>query len=129
MLTASLVTPRLDSLLDSEIQYTNFVQYQDWAWDAFLAINSTCHVGSGYSGLENVNIARGAGFDNEQESFLFAEVLKYSYMIHAEGELNESHAGPRTSTDKTLDADWQVKADGSNKFVFNTEAHPFKIAG
>ena len=50
-------------------------------------------------------------------------------MIHAEGELNESHAGPRTSTDKTLDADWQVKADGSNKFVFNTEAHPFKIAG
>ncbi|KAF3395669.1 putative mannosyl-oligosaccharide alpha-1,2-mannosidase 1B [Talaromyces pinophilus] len=90
---------------------TGDTKYQDWAWDAFLAINSTCHVGSGYSGLDNVNIAGGAGFDNEQESFLFAEVLKYSYMIHAE------------------DADWQVKADGSNKFVFNTEAHPFKIAG
>lgn len=65
---------------------TKALKYQDWAWDAFLAINSTCHVGSGYSGLENVNIAGGDGFDNEQESFLFAEVLKYSYMIHAEGE-------------------------------------------
>lgn len=87
MLTASLVTPRLISLIDPKIIYTNIVQYQDWAWDAFLAINSTCHVGSGYSGLDNVNIAGGAGYDNEQESFLFAEVLKYSYMIHAEGEL------------------------------------------
>lgn len=86
MLTASLVTLRLVPLLDFRND-THVVQYQDWAWDAFLAINSTCHVGSGYSGLDNVNIAGGAGFDNEQESFLFAEVLKYSYMIHAEGEL------------------------------------------
>ncbi|EEA26373.1 glycosyl hydrolase 47-like protein [Talaromyces marneffei ATCC 18224] len=90
---------------------TGETKYQDWAWDAFLAINSTCHIGSGYSGIKDVNVAGGAGYDNEQESFFFAEVLKYSYMIHAE------------------DADWQVKADGSNKFVFNTEAHPFKIVG
>lgn len=92
MLTASLVTPRLASFLTlSEFKYTNVIKYQDWAWDAFLAINSTCHVGSGYSGIENVNIAGGDGFDNVQESFLFAEVLKYSYMIHAEGKFYESH--------------------------------------
>ncbi|KAH8698780.1 mannosidase MsdS [Talaromyces proteolyticus] len=84
-------------------------KYREWAWDAYLAINSTCHTGSGYAGLNNVNIAGGGGFDNEQESFLFAEVLKYSYLIQAE------------------DADWQVQADGSNKFVFNTEAHPIRV--
>lgn len=29
-------------------------------------------------------------------------------------------------TDET-DAEWQVQADGSNKFVFNTEAHPIRV--
>lgn len=86
-------------------------KYRDWAWDAFLAINSTTHVGSGYSGIENVNVVGGNGFDNVQETFLFAEVLKYAYMIHAD------------------DADWQVKANGKNQFVFNTEAHPVLIVG
>lgn len=35
---------------------------------------------------------------------------RYSYLIQAEEE------------------DWQVKADHTNKFVFNTEAHPLRIA-
>ena len=26
------------------------------------------------------------------------------------------------------ESDFQVKADGTNKYVFNTEAHPVKIA-
>lgn len=58
--------------------------YQEWAWEAFLAINSTCRVGSGYSSIKNVNVVGGGGFSNFQESFWFAEVLKYSYLIHAE---------------------------------------------
>jgi mannosyl-oligosaccharide alpha-1,2-mannosidase len=37
-------------------------------------------------------------------------LTRYSYLIHAE------------------EADWQVKADHTNKFVFNTEAHPVRIA-
>ena len=57
--------------------------YQDWAWDAFLAINETCKVGKGYSSVRDVNAKGGGGFANEQESFLFAEVLKYTYMIHS----------------------------------------------
>jgi Glycosyl hydrolase family 47 len=61
-------------------------KYRDWAWDAFVAVNSTTHVGSGYSGIKDVNVAGGDGFDNEQETFLFAEVLKYAYMIHADGK-------------------------------------------
>jgi mannosyl-oligosaccharide alpha-1,2-mannosidase len=90
---------------------TGDTKYQDWAWDAYLAINSTTHVGSGYSSIEDVNVKGGGGFSDFQESFWFAEVLKYSYLIQAP------------------DAEWQVSKDGKNKWVFNTEAHPFKVAG
>ena len=58
-------------------------KYQDWAWDAFLAVNETCRVGKGFSSVKNVNVKGGGGFANEQESFLFAELLKYIYLIHA----------------------------------------------
>lgn len=58
--------------------------YQEWAWEAYLAINATCRVGSGYSSINDVDQVGGGGFQNFQESFWFAEVLKYSYLIHAE---------------------------------------------
>ncbi|KAK4241744.1 glycoside hydrolase [Achaetomium macrosporum] len=90
---------------------TGETKYQDWAWEAFQAVNRTCRVGSGYSSIADVNKPDGGGFSDFQESFWFAEVLKYSYLIHAE------------------DAAWQVKADHTNQFVFNTEAHPVRIAG
>ncbi|KAK9775391.1 putative alpha-1,2-Mannosidase [Seiridium cardinale] len=87
-------------------------KYQDWAWDAFLAINTTCSVGDiGFTAISNVNAPGGGEKYDEQESFFFAEVLKYSYMIQAE------------------EAEWQVSPDRDNTWVFNTEAHPFKIAG
>ncbi|KAB5583110.1 glycoside hydrolase [Coniochaeta sp. 2T2.1] len=89
---------------------TGDTKYQEWAWEAFLRINETCRVGSGYSSINDVNVEGGGGWSDFQESFWFAEVLKYSYLIHAE------------------EADWQVKADHTNKFVFNTEAHPVRIA-
>jgi mannosyl-oligosaccharide alpha-1,2-mannosidase len=84
-------------------------KYQDWAWDAFLKINATCSIGSGFSAITNVNAAGGGQYFDFQESFWFAEVLKYSYLIQA----NES--------------DVQVQVKG-NKFVYNTEAHPVKVA-
>ncbi|KAI1826756.1 glycoside hydrolase family 47 protein [Xylaria intraflava] len=86
-------------------------KYQDWAWDAFMSINSTCRAGVGYSSINNVNAAGGGGFSDDQESFWFAEVLKYSYLIQAG------------------DAPYQVNANHNNQFVFNTEAHPMKVAG
>lgn len=58
-------------------------QYRDWAWNAFVAINSTARVGSGFAELQDVNAADGGGFNDFQDSFWFAEVLKYSYLIHA----------------------------------------------
>lgn len=61
--------------------------YQEWAWEAYVAINETCRVGSGYSSINDVNAEAGGGWQNFQESFWFAEVLKYSYLIHAEVRL------------------------------------------
>jgi len=83
-------------------------KYQEWAWDAFLAVNKTCAIGSGYSAVADVTAPYGGAFYDNQESFWFAEVLKYSYLIQAE------------------DSDFQVKFS-DNKFVFNTEAHPLRV--
>ncbi|KAI0553087.1 glycoside hydrolase family 47 protein [Xylaria curta] len=90
---------------------TGDTKYQDWAWDAFLNINKTCSAGVGFSAVTNVNAPNGGSFYDSQESFWFAEVLKYSYLIQA-GE-----------------APYQVNADHNNQWVFNTEAHPVKVAG
>ncbi|ELR05560.1 hypothetical protein GMDG_07480 [Pseudogymnoascus destructans 20631-21] len=84
-------------------------KYQEWAWDAFVAINATTRVGSGFSSISDVNAEGGGQKTNFQESFLFAEVLKYTYLIHAKDNV------------------WQVDGKGNNAFVFNTEAHPFQI--
>lgn len=65
-------------------------KYQDWAWDAFLHINASCSVGNvGLDGINNVNDPTGGGYLNHQESFLFAELLKYSYLIQ-DGVSNSS---------------------------------------
>lgn len=90
---------------------TSDPKYQDWAWDAFVAINKTTRVGSGYSSVDDVMTIGGGTKTDMMESFWFAEVLKYSYLIHAE------------------EAEWQVgnKGPGGDKWVFNTEAHPVKV--
>lgn len=83
--------------------------YRDWVWNAFVAINSTCRTDSGFSAVSDVNKANGGSKSDNQESFLFAEVLKYSYLAHSE------------------DAAWQVQKGDKNTFVFNTEAHPVRV--
>ncbi|RYP18007.1 hypothetical protein DL767_009926 [Monosporascus sp. MG133] len=90
---------------------TGDTTYQDWAWDAFVAINATTRAGVGYSSISDVNAPEGGEKTDFQESFFFAEVLKYSYLIQAE------------------EAPWQVSADHDNRFVYNTEAHPLRAKG
>jgi mannosyl-oligosaccharide alpha-1,2-mannosidase len=89
-------------------------KYQEWAWEAFKAINATARIGAGFTQIKDVNAPGGGGpLDDNQESFLFAEVMKYAYMIFAK------------------DGPWQVNFGGegdAERFVFNTEAHPFKVA-
>ena len=89
-------------------------KYRDWAWEAFVAINATTRAGSAYSSIKDVGVEGGGGFGDMMESFWFAEVLKYSYLIQTDGE------------------EWQVAKDGGeegNKWVFNTEAHPVRVYG
>ncbi|KAI0164099.1 glycoside hydrolase family 47 protein [Xylariaceae sp. FL1272] len=90
---------------------TGDTKYQDWAWDAFVNINETTRAGAGYAGITNVNAPNGGSFDDQQQTFWFAEFLKYAYLIQAP------------------DAEYQVNSNHDNKWVFNTEAHPFKVAG
>ncbi|KAM0286787.1 hypothetical protein ACHAQH_000807 [Verticillium albo-atrum] len=86
-------------------------KYQEWAWEAFEAINRTCSAGSGYAGISDVNDVAGASFHDSQESFWLAETIKYSYLIQAD--------------------DWfevQVQADkhNSSRWIYNTEGHPVR---
>ncbi|KAK4914510.1 hypothetical protein LTR28_013667, partial [Elasticomyces elasticus] len=86
-------------------------KFRDWSWAAFQAIYATTKIGSGFSEVENVNAEGGGAKTNFMDSFLFAEVFKYAFLIQAP------------------DAEWQVNDGGKNYYVFNTEAHPFKVAG
>lgn len=84
-------------------------QYRDWVWDAFVAINATCRTETGFAGVSNVNAQDGGDKKNNQESFLFAEVLKYAYLGVSE------------------DGAWQVQpGNGTNQFVLNSEGHPLR---
>lgn len=80
--------------------------YRDWAWDAAQAIEKYCRTPNGYSGISDVYASDGSiRHDDVQQSFFFAETLKYLFLIF--------------SNDDVLPLD---------KYVFNTEAHPFLIA-
>ncbi|ORX50997.1 glycoside hydrolase [Hesseltinella vesiculosa] len=84
-------------------QYTGEEVYQDMAWEIFNAIHTYCRANSGFSGLDNVD-SFFPKWDDRQESFMFAETFKYLYLIWDDQ--------PRFPFDE---------------WVFNTEAHPFKI--
>lgn len=88
-------------------------KYREWAWSAFVSVNKTTRAGSGYSSVTNVNDEEGKGGEKTdfQESFWFAEVLKYCWLIFQDDE-----------------DPWQVKADKTNQFVYNTECHPIRLA-
>lgn len=90
--------------------YTGDQKYRDWAWEAFQAINTTCRTSSGFAALTDVMKANGGRKSDMQESFWFAEVLKYFYLIF------------------TDDLPVGFKK-GEQSWVFNTEAHPFKVVG
>lgn len=77
--------------------------WQERAWEAFQHISQVTHAPYGNSGINDVMAQDGGSKRDEQESFWFAETLKYLYLIFDDPE--------RLSLD-----DW----------VFTTEAHPLK---
>ncbi|CAF0831381.1 unnamed protein product [Brachionus calyciflorus] len=78
-------------------------KYRDWAWDAVEAIEKYCKTENGYSGISDVN-SPNPNKDDVQQSFFLAETLKYLYLIFSDDD-----------------------AISLDKYVFNTEAHPFPI--
>ncbi|KAF2864419.1 glycoside hydrolase family 47 protein [Piedraia hortae CBS 480.64] len=87
---------------------TGDLKYQDWAWAAFEAMLAYCRTETGFSAISNVDVVDGGEKLDVQESFLFAEMLKYIWLIHDDGS-KAIHAGAKS------------------EWVFNTEAHPFRV--
>lgn len=82
-----------------------------------LAQNRTLRVGSGFASINNVLDPTGGGSRSSQQSFFLAEVLKYQYLIQAEkkGEWDVLSGTPGSEKKKNI-------------FVYNTEAHPIRVA-
>jgi mannosyl-oligosaccharide alpha-1,2-mannosidase len=59
-------------------------KYQDWAWEAFVAIVAHTKTRNGFAPISDVNKVGGGWKGARQESFLFSELLKYMYLIFAE---------------------------------------------
>ena len=79
-------------------------KYRRYGWEVFRSILRWCKVkGGGFSGLKNVLVVP-PEMDDSQQTFWFAETLKYLYLLFAD--------------DSVLDLD---------EWVFNTEGHPLKI--
>ncbi|KAG0741213.1 hypothetical protein G6F62_009250 [Rhizopus arrhizus] len=81
-------------------------KYQEYGWEIFQAIEKWCKTKSAFAAIQNVDRDDIEDIEDNQidsmESFLFAETFKYLYLLFSPPDV--------------------VSLD---KFVFNTEAHPF----
>ncbi|KAI6905401.1 hypothetical protein KC334_g6157 [Hortaea werneckii] len=80
------------------------------------AITKVCKTSTGFSAISDVKAPDGGDKLDMQESFVFAEVLKYVYLLHLEDNDNALHV---------QDSRYGAK----NQWVYNTEAHPFRVVG
>ncbi|PWN90902.1 seven-hairpin glycosidase [Acaromyces ingoldii] len=78
-------------------------RWQDLAWTAFNSIKKYCQAPAALAAIENVTDTNTKQIDNSQ-SFLYAELYKYLFLIFDDPE--------------------HISLD---KYVFNTEAHPFEV--
>lgn len=78
-------------------------KYQKWGWSVFQSIEKNCRVEGGYSGTADVTQAS-VMHDDTMQSFFLAETLKYLYLLFSPPDV------------MPLD-----------EWVFNTEAHPFRL--
>lgn len=79
-------------------------RYREWGWEIFEAFEKHTKVASGgYTSLDDVTTLPPQTRD-KMETFFLGETLKYLYLLFADTNL--------------------IPLD---KFVFNTEAHPFPI--
>lgn len=94
-------------------QVTGDQYWRDVAWSYTLAQDQLERVGSGFGNINNVLSPTGDGNQNFMASFMLAEVLKYQYLIQTPNKgIWDVESGP----------------DFKNYFVYNTEAHPIRVA-
>ncbi|KAG7213139.1 hypothetical protein KM043_002454 [Ampulex compressa] len=78
-------------------------KYRQWGWEAVQALEKHCRVPGGFTGLHNVYLVDPPK-DDVQQSYFFAETLKYLYLLFSDDDLINLN-------------DW----------VFNSEAHVLPI--
>ncbi|XP_050424507.1 mannosyl-oligosaccharide alpha-1,2-mannosidase IA [Adelges cooleyi] len=78
-------------------------KYRDWAWEAVQAFEKHCKVSGGYTGIKDVYQLDSLK-DDVQQSYFFAETLKYLYLIFSDDTLIPLE-----------------------NWVFNSEAHPLPV--
>ncbi|EGN93776.1 glycoside hydrolase family 47 protein [Serpula lacrymans var. lacrymans S7.3] len=99
-----ILRPETVESLFIAFRLTGDVQYREYGWAIFNAIEKHCKLESGgYAGVMNVD-AVPVEHDDKMETFLMSETLKYLYLLFAD-----------------------VKVLPLNEYVFNTEAHPFPV--
>ncbi|KAI7853781.1 glycoside hydrolase [Circinella umbellata] len=79
-------------------------KYQDMAWKIFESIEKYCKTASGYTRVDDISTATGIKGLDFEESYFFAETLKYLYL---------------TFTDPSV-----MSLD---EWIYSTEAHAFKL--
>ncbi|KAI9296184.1 seven-hairpin glycosidase [Neoconidiobolus thromboides FSU 785] len=103
---ANFLRPELSESLYYAYLYTGDKKYQDRSWNLFLAFQKFSKSKFGFTEYKDVNSReKSENQENVMQSFFYAETFKYLYLIQA----------PKN----TLNL---------NDWVFNTEAHPFKIS-
>merc|ERR1719431_735550 len=80
-------------------------KYREWGWEFVQALDNSCKVDGGYSGVRNVYQVENEK-DDVQQSFFLAETLKYLYLLFSDESV--------------------ISLDN---WVFNTEAHPLPVKG
>ncbi|ORY67770.1 glycoside hydrolase [Pseudomassariella vexata] len=97
-------------------QATGDQYWRDVAWRYTLDLNRTQRVESGFAAVLNVLEVEGGGNGVNMQSFLLAEVFKYMFLVQSEnkGEWDVLHGGEN--------------GEKKNCFVYNTEAHPVRVA-
>ncbi|KID86728.1 1,2-a-D-mannosidase [Metarhizium guizhouense ARSEF 977] len=106
---AYILRPETIESLYYAYRVTGDNKYRDMVWEAFTAVRDLCRTKYGFAGIRDVMQKNGGGQDNFQQSFFLAETLKYAYLTFAG------------------DSAVQFHGEGGNEFVFNTEAHPFRV--
>ncbi|KAI8980913.1 glycoside hydrolase [Pilobolus umbonatus] len=100
-----LLRPETVESLFMLYRITGDSKYQEYGWEIFKAIQNTCTTPYAFASIKNVYGRPEMNASNQidnMESFFFAETFKYLYLLFSPFDV--------------------ISLD---KFVFNTEAHPF----